>query len=65
MDFQKPGSQNAETRLYFFVGTVKSFMKNGKTYGTTKVTEKHSASSKKQIKKQRQREVENRLVGKG
>jgi hypothetical protein len=47
MDFQKPGSQNAEARLYFFVEAVKSFLKNGKTYGTTGDTEKHSASSKR------------------
>ncbi len=39
-------------------------MKNGKTYETTGATEKHSVSSKKQMKKQRHREVENRLVGK-
>jgi hypothetical protein len=38
-------------------------MKNGTTYETTEVTEKHSVSSKKQIKSQRHREVENRLGG--
>jgi hypothetical protein len=47
------------------LGNVKSFMKNGRTYETTEVTEKHSVSSKKQIKRQRHREVENRLVGRG
>jgi len=46
-------------------GNVKSFMKNGRTYGTTEVAEKSSVSSKKQIKRERHREAENRLVGRG
>jgi len=46
-------------------GTVKSFMKNGRRYGTTEVTEKDSMSPKKQIKRLRHRDVENRLVGRG
>jgi hypothetical protein len=48
-----------------FFGTVKRFMKNGAAYGTTEGTEKHSVSSRKKIKRQRHREVENRLVGRG
>ena len=40
-------------------------MKNGTAYGTTEDTEKHSVSSKEKIKRQRHRQVENRLVGKG
>jgi hypothetical protein len=37
----------------FIIGTVKSFMKNGKAYGTTEDTEKDSVSSRKKIKRQR------------
>ncbi len=37
-------------------------MKSERTYGTTEVTEKHSVSSRKKIKRQRYREVENRIV---
>jgi hypothetical protein len=37
-------------------------LKNRRTYETTEATEKHSVSSKRQ-KKQRHREMENRLVG--
>ncbi len=48
-----------------FYGTVKNFMKSGRTYGTTEVTEKHSASSRKKIKRLRHREVENTIVGRG
>ena len=40
-------------------------MKNGTTYGTTEDTEKESVSSKKKIKRQRHREVGNRLVSRG
>jgi hypothetical protein len=47
------------------VGTVKSSMKNGRTYGTTEVTEKDPVSSKKQIKRQRHREVGNKPRGRG
>jgi hypothetical protein len=47
------------------MGTVKSFMKNGRTYGTTEVAEKYSVYSKKQIKRLRHGEVKNRLVGRG
>ena len=38
-------------------------MKNGRTYGTTEGTEKHSVSSKKKIKRRRHLKLENRLVG--
>jgi len=38
---------------------------NGTAYGTTEDTEKHSVSSRKKIKRQRHREVGNRLVGRG
>jgi hypothetical protein len=44
-------------------GTVKSLLKSGRTYGTTEVSEKYSVSSRKKIKRERHREVENRLVG--
>ncbi len=44
-------------------GTVKSYMKNAIAYGPTEDTEKHSVSSRKKIKSQRHREVDNRLVG--
>lgn len=33
------------------IGIVKIFMKKGRTYGTTEVTEKYSVSSKKVDKK--------------
>jgi hypothetical protein len=34
-------------------GTCQKFYENGRTYETTEDTEKHSASSKKQIKRER------------
>jgi len=48
-------------------GIAKSFMKNGRAYGTTEDTEKNSVSSRKKIKRQKQkhRKVQNRLVGRG
>ena len=46
-------------------GTVKTSMKNRRTYETTEAAEKYSVSSKKQIKRQRHREVGNRLIDRG
>jgi acetyltransferase-like isoleucine patch superfamily enzyme len=46
-------------------GTVKTSMKNRRTYETTEVAEKYSVSSKEQIKRQRHREVGNRLIDRG
>jgi hypothetical protein len=46
-------------------GIVKIFMKKGRTYETTEAAEKNSVSSKKRLKRQRHREVENSLGGRG